>query len=503
MAPADPEILDKVEPLEDPKLETPFDDLGDAEDQDQIVHEVQDSEVPCFAILGPAGSGKTTILRGYVERSPEKFLFTASTGIAAVNMGTGVTTIHTALKFSNLPSLRQALISGRLVRTLLAHMKAGKEFLVLDEISMFCAPALDIVHEGLRQAGNRGDNKPMSLIVCGDWNQLPPVPDDKDPSSAKFAFQADCWRFFQAEGHTTKLTHIYRQTDPEFLAALAALRRGDGLEARDRMMKTQVEWAHTIDERFAGTTIMATNKNADQHNFVMLTSLEGQTFGIPSYRWHNRGALGPNQPKGWDQIPDQLQVKVGALVMILANKLPDFSYVNGDCGILVGFGETGSLQIKLHRTGQVVEVPMLMRFIEQSSPPSEFEKVSKNDWPKFDPRGMTTKELWEATWAVDHGTGAMRQGKTAWWNKATESWVVGMIFYAPVRLAWATTVHRSQGLTLDRVQIDMVTSAFIGEPGMMYVAASRCRTAQGTRLVGSPDVLARRTKIDQRVIPWL
>jgi ATP-dependent exoDNAse (exonuclease V) alpha subunit len=87
-------------------------------------------------------------------------------------------------------------------------------------------------------------------------------------------------------------------------------------------------------------------------------------------------------------------------------------------------------------------------------------------------------------------------------DRQREKWVHGALYYTPLRPAWATTVHKSQGLTLDRVQLDC-RAWFFGKPAMAYVALSRCKTPEGLVVVGSPEMLAKKVKVDPRVVEWL
>src|SRR5262249_13912154 len=115
---------------------------------------------------------------------------------------------------------------------------------------------------------------------------------------------------------------------------------------------------------------------------------------------------------------------------------------------------------------------------------------------KHPPDEFTDDEIKEAR---KHGT-KLKDG--TFWDPKKGFWVRGAIRYMPLRLAYATTVHKSQGLTLDRIQVDL-RNAFLGQPAMTYVALSRCRTADGLHLVGSPEMLSRRCRVDAKVVRWL
>jgi len=171
--------------------------------------------------------------------------------------------------------------------------------------------------------------------------------------------------------------------------------------------------------------------------------------------------------------------------MLLANRYSDgmegpkeMVYANGDCGHVRSWDEESeSLTVELVRNGREVEVTPVLR------------DVGRKDKP----------EGWKA------GGGASSDGE--WlsrphWNRRGKRFVEGQISYWPVRLAYASTVHKSQGVSLDRAQID-IRDRFFQTPGMVYVALSRCRTLGGLRIVGQPERFITNCKIDERVRPYL
>ena len=164
--------------------------------------------------------------------------------------------------------------------------------------------------------------------------------------------------------------------------------------------------------------------------------------------------------KEWDLVPQRLQLKVGAYVMILANA-PGFEYVNGDCGHILEYvpkkqDKNGTVpdyfRVKLARNGHEVTVPMLVREVSIKDRPDGWSGLAIS---KLDDNGVYIPQ--------PHYRGAKRR------------YVLGQLEYFPIRLGYASTVHKSQGLTLDRCQIDF-RNAFFSAPGMAYVAISRCRS---------------------------
>jgi len=199
----------------------------------------------------------------------------------------------------------------------------------------------------------------------------------------------------------------------------------------------------------------------------------GKEVTFVSTRWGKlRSEWGQlEKPEHTWGIPKELKLKIGALVMILANERNEerrLIYVNGDLGTIVD-AEESSAWVELQRTGEVVRVVPVTRQV------------------KIPCDSARRKELREK------GEGDKIDGK---WE------IVGAITYLPLRVAYASTTHKSQGLSLDRVQIN-VRDPFFKSPGMMYVALSRARTAAGLRLVGSPKAIIERCTVDPRTRCWL
>jgi ATP-dependent DNA helicase PIF1 len=220
-----------------------------------------------------------------------------------------------------------------------------------------------------------------------------------------------------------------------------------------------------IDSHYAGTTILPKNEAVDRFNQLRLDEVGTSLVSIPSTRW------GRQRPE-WKQIPSALPLKVGALVMILANYRDgeEYVYVNGDLGEVVDvLGEQRAALVKLRRTDRIVRVnPITREFLIPLDPGRRKALKEAGELGKI-------KERYE---------------------------IVGAIDYLPIRLAYATTVHKSQGLTLDEVQISL-RDPFISAPGMCFVAMSRARTAAGLRLIGTPEGLLRAIKTEPKVRGWL
>jgi len=431
-------------------------------------------EVRTRLITGSAGTGKTYTIRKEMEDDPKKQgILASTTGISAVNLGT--TTINALLKYFNTDSLRQAFIKGRLTRRFAELALFCKE-LYIDEFSMLDGDQLDIFHQALREANNQQKVKKknpdgMGLTLVGDLAQLPPV-------KCKWPFEAECWGMFEA--NHTKLEKNWRQGDGCFLDAINAIRSGDGSNGARLLKEAGVEFSNANLIDFPGTTILAKNNDVDRFNYVALSKVAGDMIRVPSERWLCNAAKAPGE---WKNIPDLLQVKLGAYVMILANTM-DFSYANGDCGFIKGYDpSTHIFQVELVRNQRIVNVPMVTRELFADYDPLNF----------INPNEATTESV---------AKGEPRPWNIPFYDEDKDRYVTGAIRFAPIRLAYSSTVHKTQSLTLDRVQMD-VRNGFFGSPAMLYVAVSRCRTPQGLRIVGTPELVASRCKVDPKVLRWL
>jgi ATP-dependent DNA helicase PIF1 len=421
------------------------------------------SAVACEDISGLAGTGKTTYVRQRIDEDPSWGMLTAVTGIAAMNLGT--TTINSCLGYFDTASLQESYDHSRLQKRLF-DLRADYRRLVIDERSMMEAAQLDLIYLATTAANMwPSEHPPLGLTLVGDWAQLSPV-------HGRWAFEADCWAEFAT--HTLKLTKIWRQDEPEFLAALNYTRYGDGAAAAEILSQQGVEWASQRDVDFAGTTIMPTNAAVRAHNDSVMLKLQGCKITLAARRWGKQATeWGFNtRTKEWG-IPPSQELKIGTYVVIRSNKRNaeglNFSYVNGDCGTIEDW-QHGELVIRLVR-GPVVSVGKIVRSMEVAKRPE--------------------------------GNVPPGEGYSPWAHRNSKKrYVVGQIEYYPVIPAWATTVHRSQGLSLDAVQFDF-RDRFASHPGICYVALSRCRTLGGLRLVGQRDYFVRQCQCDPRIKEWL
>jgi ATP-dependent DNA helicase PIF1 len=449
---------------------------------------------PCAFITGRAGVGKSTILRERCAADPRYAVLAASTGIAAINLGT--VTIHSLLGFFDTDSLRDAYIKGQAQRRLTRLADEGYRNVVVDECSMISKDVLDVLVRVFDDVNGRrlekGD-RAVGLILCGDGCQLPAIPDrpagyHPTPGRRRVAiptpwfFDSVFWPRFAC--NTTHLTKVWRQADPRFLAALAFARAGRGRDCLQVLQSAGQRFEQGVDMQFEGTTVVGKNDEVDRINQIRLDREKGRPISLPSRRWAAGGRVRPE----WKNVPERTILREGCYVMILANQYDEgrMIYANGDCGWVRGIQVSKdrllppTVMVELVRTGEVVHVSSLVRDISYGDQPgwvgAEWGEQGKDEDGKFLPRPHLRK----------------RKGR----------WVVGQLEYFPLRLAYSSTCHKVQGLSLDRVQLDFRTWNW-KTPGMVYVGLSRARSLAGLRLVGTGELLMDRCKVDAKVVRWL
>jgi hypothetical protein len=446
---------------------------------------------PFVNLSGTAGVGKTTVARQLA--ADEGVVLAATTGIASINLGEG-TTINALLRYFDTDSLKEMHLHGMLAARLRSLRRTGTQTIVIDEKSMlngdqltYIVRAMDEINdttsydasleadEDARPAGKA--LAPMRLILVGDFGQLPPVP-DKDPvtqknQGVKYAFDSPEWGRFAAQ--TVTLQQIRRQDSQPFIRALQAIRKGAKQEALE-FFSAHGRFHGAMDDHFEGTTIFARNDAVERYNQLRLDVL------TTPVRTHQAVRTG-KQRGDWKLIPDQLTLKEGALVMILANRRVyaddedeqgTLIYANGDLGVLRSTDQnlfTG-WSIELQRGGVVQVLPI----------------TRHNLIPLEVGRRKELTQLYGA-----EGAKARIDGKKE---------IIGSVSYMPLRCAYGCTVHKVQGLTLDSVQVNL-RDPFFRQPGMLFVAMSRARTMEGLRIIGDQRGFAERITLNQRVIPWL
>ena len=402
-------------------------------------------------LTGKAGTGKTTFLKAVMEHSRKRPIVVAPTGVAAINAG-GVT-IHSFFQLPFSPYVPGAKVEskfdfGKEKRKIIA----SSDLLIIDEISMVRADLLDAIDAVLRRFREHGQPfGGMQLLMIGDLAQLTPVVTPEDERMLKPYY--DTPYFFgskalqQIDYVTIQLNHVYRQQDESFIALLNEIREGH--PSAEALSKLNSRCQPTFIPRPEEPYIRLTTHNnlANFYNESELQKLPGRSF---QYRAEVKGTF----PEYSYPTAETLVLKEGAQVMFVKNDPSgEHLYYNGRIGRVMEASEK-RLTVYCEGDANAIEVE-----------PLEWEN--------------TRYTLNEQT-------------------REIESEVQGTFKQLPLRLAWAITIHKSQGLTFDRAIIDANQSF---APGQVYVALSRCRTLEGLVLASPLD--ARAVINDERVDSYI
>ena len=380
-------------------------------------------------LTGKAGTGKTTFLRKVVEESRKRVVVVAPTGIAAINAG-GVT-IHS---FFQLPL--HPFIPGAKIESKFAFSKEKRsiikttDLLVIDEISMVRCDVLDAIDSVLRRFRNRF--KPfggVQLLMIGDLQQLTPVVTDEEAQLLSSYYPTPYFfgsRALSAVDYVTiELKEVYRQQDEKFISVLNAVRGGHPSADVIRILNSRYDpnFAPSSDEGYIRLTT---------HNNIANSYNEKQLFLIDEPLHCFDAVIQGTFPEYSYPTEFRLELKVGAQVMFVKNDpSSERRYFNGKIGVVTDFYEEYIL----------VQCP------------DDDEKIA-----------VEPLEWENCRYVINEATQEM------------ETEVQGVFRQYPLRLAWAITIHKSQGLTFDRAIIDAASSFASGQ---VYVALSRCRTLEG------------------------
>lgn len=403
----------------------------------------------CLFITGKAGTGKSTLLRHFVANTKKTCVVLAPTGIAAINVG-GVT-IHSFFRLPFRPIVEGDEEIHRFPRNSEKFKIINKtDVFIIDEVSMLRADIIDAIDQTLRLNSNYPD-KPFGgkqMIFFGDLFQLEPVVQNNEVERYLFTEYYNSHYFFDARVfreihmHCIELRKIYRQSDPDFIHILDVIRlnRADEVELAQLNKRVDRKFIPTADDTYV--TLSTRNSVAAGINEFELVKIKEPEF---IYRGEIDGEFNTKQ------LPTEstLVFKVGAQVIFIKNNL-DGKWVNGTIG-------------KIHALSEDK--------IEVMLPNGNIEEVSRETWEN-------KRYYWDAV------------------NRRVKSEVVGTFKQYPIKLAWAITIHKSQGLTFDKVILELSGGTFAH--GQLYVALSRCRTLEGMILrepIKQKDII-----IDERVV---
>lgn len=382
---------------------------------------------PVVMVIGRAGTGKSHFIRALVEADPGyPQAVLAPTGLAAMNIGGQ--TVHSFFGFPPRPLIG----NHEKPNWFFTRNARALKRLIIDEVSMLRADVLDAMDQHLKVA--RKSARPfggVQMLLVGDFYQLPPVVRGEEGRlledagySSPYAFSAQCLR--GAPLHAVELTEVHRQTNQDFIAILSSIRERRGVEEAVTILNT-VCLDRSLPKR--PVLLCATNAVADNYNSRGLESLPGVAA---RYAGGFEGEA-PKQQGDRFPAPLQLVLKPGARVIFTQND-PEGRWVNGSLGTVKELDET-AITVAMDSGGE--------------------EEVERAMWP-------------QARWS---------------WNATENKMEVKEEFkyvQFPLAPAWALTIHKAQGMTLDSVEIDLGRGAFA--PGQTYVALSRARSMETLRL---------------------
>ena len=413
-------------------------------------------------LTGKAGTGKTTFLKTVMQQSRKRPIVVAPTGVAAINAG-GVT-IHSFFQLPFSPYVPGAKVESKFdfskeKRKIIASI----DLLIIDEISMVRADLLDAIDAVLRRF--RDHNLPfggVQLLLIGDLAQLTPVVTPEDERLLKPYY--DTPYFFgskalqQIDYVTIQLEHVYRQQDESFIQILNEVRNGHPSAETLEKLNSRAILNSQFSLRECGVASSIPNSQLairlTTHNHLANYYNESELQKLPGRSYHYHAEISGTFPDYSYPTAETLELKVGAQVMFVKNDPSgEHLYYNGRIGRVMEASEK-HLTVYCEGDANAIEVE-----------PLEWENTR-----------YTLNEV----------------------TREIESEVQGTFKQLPLRLAWAITIHKSQGLTFDHAIIDANQSF---APGQVYVALSRCRTLEG--LVLATPLEARSIINDQRVDSYI
>lgn len=391
-------------------------------------------------LTGKAGTGKSTFLHYIAQTTKKKYVILAPTGIAAINVGGA--TLHSFFKLPFHPLLPndRRYSTQQLRNTLKYNSEKIKlirelELIIIDEISMVRADIIDFIDKILRVYSHnmRIPFGGKQLLLVGDVYQLEPVLKEEDwqllqpyyPS--KFFFDAHVFRTFQLV--CIELQKVYRQRDDKFISILDHIRTSTVTNTDLSLLNQQVGQHQPMDAHQLSITLSTRRDTVDYINGLHLSKLPGDATIL-------HGSIDGEYPENNLPTPIELEVKTGAQILFIKNDR-EKRWVNGTLGTIIGIGdeEDGKIYVRTEQ-GEDVDVE---------------------------------QEVWNNV----RYTYNQKEQKV-------EEEILGSFQQFPLRLAWAITIHKSQGLTFNQVKIDLSGGVFAG--GQTYVALSRCRSLKGIAL---------------------
>ncbi len=372
-------------------------------------------------ITGSAGTGKTYLLNQYIQYLKERKVYpsvVAPTGIAASHLNGQ--TIHSFFGLGIRDFADDWFIDSLQEKKYLNERFRKLKILIVDEVSMISPEIFSAMDKILKAF--KFSNEPfggIQVILSGDFFQLPPI--SREKKFKRFAWQAPIWK--ELNLNTCYLEEKFRQTDDKLISILDDIRSGQISEETHTYLQDQYQ--KDLNISFRPTKLYTHNVDVDRINNKELENLEGKSVFFSH--------TGKGSKKNIDKIfksssvLEEVVLKIDAIVLFIKNNL-EAGYINGTTGVVVDFDEDDNMPIVKIFSGRKI-------------------KLSPEDWTMENENGN----------------------------------IVATVSQVPLKLAWAITVHKSQGMTLDAAEIDL-TRTF--EPGQGYVALSRIKSIDGLKLMG-------------------
>lgn len=393
----------------------------------KVLGAIQDNSVDFIFVSGVAGTGKSTLI-SLARRLPQtNVIVVAPTGIAAMNIGG--TTIHSTFRLPFGPAPEPAVQFGKG-----AELLKRVNLLIIDEISMVKADILDAVSESLKK--HRNNSAPfggVKVAVFGDLFQLAPVVEEEEESILKqlgyksnFFFEAKCFSALNTK--VFQLTRTFRQKEKQFAEVLNNIRTGRNIIESLDFINRHCLTKEGLDD--VSLTLTTRTANAEKRNNDKLDKLDGEkeVFIASTSGDYFDGKADKQLP-----APLELKLKIGARVLFTKNNYPD--WINGTLGTVISIRDD-FIQVEIDGGTKVV--------------------VGREIWQHF-------------KHSINEKTGKIEREATASFTQF------------PLRLGWAVTIHKSQGLTLDSCTVDVGDDGAFTH-GQAYVALSRCKTIGALKL---------------------
>ncbi len=398
-------------------------------DQKQAVYDIEDGE--SIFVSGSAGTGKSFLLQYLKANYCDAGLhITASTGIAAVNVGGQTLHSWAAIGLGNLPAeqIIENLLSAKFSRVR-RKLKMAK-MLAIDEISMISAPVFDLINDLLKTI--RQNDQPfggLQLILFGDFLQLPPVNRDRQMANDyQFCFQSRAWQ--ELNPKMVLLQTVFRQEDNNFVQLLNNIRFGKINENDITTLKSRIGLPEEVSA-IKPTILASHNAQVDAVNRLELKKISNNSQNFAAKFSGNSTKIEFLRKNCLAN--EDLELKVGAQVMMLKNTYQKEGVINGSIGVIKEFSKKSNYPIVEFNNGKILTIAPEIWALE-----------------KFD-------------------------------VEKREIIVEAEMSQVPLLLAWAITIHKSQGMTLDKVKCDL---SKVFADGQIYVALSRVRSLEGLYIDG-------------------